>query len=198
MFIKYLFISIAILGCVFAESEYFEWKDYNRTNIPDNAVVVDAQSPRGTVYLGVITLVDTENIALIPVNVVGGAWYVNVTLGRRPYVATKNIKIACHKDKDLVWRSANQTVFASLFDRDDYTPLQIGWEANSRLNYNASIYVGQGPTSGGNLIGKIYRGLKGSPYQHEEGILYIDGNGDEVPFQFRGGEYQIAVSLKNE
>uniref|UniRef100_A0A6P7H344 Uncharacterized protein LOC114343804 isoform X1 n=1 Tax=Diabrotica virgifera virgifera TaxID=50390 RepID=A0A6P7H344_DIAVI len=198
MFIKYLLIFVAVIGCSYGESDFFEWKDYDRTNIPDDAVVVDAHNPRGPIYLGVVTLVDTENIALIPVNILGGSWYVNVTLGKRPYIASKNIKIACRKDKDLVWRTSNQDDFESLFDRDDYTPIEIGWEANSRLSYNASIYVGQGPTGGGNLIGKIYRGLKGSPYQHQEGILYMDGTSVEVPYQDMGGQYQIAVSMKDE
>ncbi|XP_072387229.1 uncharacterized protein [Diabrotica undecimpunctata] len=197
-----LVLIIAILApfVIGGQDSAIEWKPYN--GVPDDSAVLiqnhTEYSP--SIYIGLAHVIDNaaETEAYLPVNIVEGFDYANVTLNDKNYLVKDNLKILCYKNPDVLdWEWTKAENFDELLNSPFFTPIVAGWEANALLGYNATVYMGVGyiPALGGNNVGKVYHGLPNPQTRRKDGGLYIDRTGVSAEYTLAGGSFLVPVYI---
>uniref|UniRef100_A0A6P7G210 Uncharacterized protein LOC114336807 isoform X2 n=1 Tax=Diabrotica virgifera virgifera TaxID=50390 RepID=A0A6P7G210_DIAVI len=196
-----LIISIIAPLVIGGQDSAIEWRPFN--GLPDDrAIVIQIQTEyTPTIYIGLAHVVDNaaQSEAYLPVNLVEGFDYANVTLNDKSYLVKENLQILCLKNPTyLVWKSTRAENFDDLLHSSTFAPIVAGWEANSILGYNATVYMGVGhlPVLGGNNVGKVYHGLPETHNGRKDGSLYIDRTGISDEYKSTGGNFIVALYNK--
>ncbi|XP_050504193.1 uncharacterized protein LOC126883047 [Diabrotica virgifera virgifera] len=193
-----LIISILAPFAIAGQDSAVEWRPYN--GVPDDhAIIIQVQTEYSpAVYIGLAHVIDNaaQSEAYLPVNIVEGFNYANVTLNDKNYMAD-NLQILCFKNPDaLGWQYTKAANFDDLLNDSKIAPIVAGWEAHSVV-YNATVYMGVGyiPALGGNNVGKVYHGLP-QTQNRRDGSLYIDRSGVSAEYYLAGGSFNVPVYYK--
>uniref|UniRef100_A0A6P7GDI1 Uncharacterized protein LOC114336807 isoform X1 n=1 Tax=Diabrotica virgifera virgifera TaxID=50390 RepID=A0A6P7GDI1_DIAVI len=196
-----LIISIIAPLVIGGQDSAIEWRPFN--GLPDDrAIVIQIQTEyTPTIYIGLAHVVDNaaQSEAYLPVNLVEGFDYANVTLNDKSYLVKENLQILCFKNPTyLSWKWTKAENFDDLLNDPTFAPIVAGWEANSILGYNATVYMGVGdiPALGGNNVGKVYHGLPETDNGRKDGGLYIDRTGVSAEYTIGGGRFLVPVNIR--